>query len=294
MTDQITAWQGKRVFVLGDAMTDRTRHVTFSKMSPEVDGVRVYNVVRTEERPGAAANVAANIVALGGNVNMFCVEPMSVKERIVHDGKQVMRLDYDRIATTDEALVALEQFVRVLPIADIVILSDYAKGVLCDEVLIPAIKAAKAAGKIVIVDPKRKDWSAYTGADIITPNWIEWNAHTAGIDVSAGCIITCGKRGMSVHKPIWSTGLHIDGIPVEKPDVCGAGDTVVATLALGLSVGLGLYEAAKIANVAAAIAVSKPGTATVSADELRLRCYGNKVTAKFSRFTGGYEVKGVL
>lgn len=274
MTDPISAWQGKHVLVLGDVMLDRTTHMAFVKPSPEVEGVSVYREGDVTECDGGAGNVAANIRSLGGNATLVgrVHGHIAIKHRYMVDGKQIMRIDNDpkEPLTPREVDVVLSHFSDTLPDADIVVLSDYAKGILCDDVLIPAIKMAKAAGKRMIVDPKRHVWDAYEGASVITPNWHEWtSAHTVQPSFD-GTVITQGPDGLLVWEKNRG-GETIRGHAVENPDGCGAGDTVVAALALGLCAGLDLYEAAKIANVAASIAVSKPGTATVAADELRTK-----------------------
>lgn len=271
MTDPIAAWQGKRVLVLGDAINDVFVTLASTRKSPEADcEVGLLTATRIE-CAGGAANVAANIGSLGGLARLVCGRaPYSTKTRYVHERRHVVRLDDDVIMGKDRAPHILTEFETNLPWADIVVISDYAKGVLCDEVLIPAIKAAKAAGKTVIVDPKRRDWSAYRGADIITPNMREWT-EAVGTQKFRCTVLTQGAGGLSVNcgdEPFKSA---FDGIPVENADVCGAGDTVAAAFALGAVSGLGFHEAGRIANIAASIAVSKPNTATVTAGELRAK-----------------------
>lgn len=266
MTDPITAWQGKRVLVLGDAINDVFVALASTRKSPEADCEVGLLTSKRIECAGGAANVAANIESLGGLARLVCGRaPYSTKTRYVHERRHIVRLDDDVIMGKDRAPHILTEFETNLPWADIVVISDYAKGVLCDEVLIPAIKAAKSAGKTVIVDPKRKDWSAYSGADVFTPNRIELAESVTLHIPPSDIVMTDGANGMETP-----TG-KIPSIVIENPDVCGAGDTVIAALALGIISGLTVHEAAKIANVAASIAVSKFGTATVTADELRVK-----------------------
>lgn len=268
------SWQGKHVVVLGDVMLDRTTHLEFVKPSPEVEGVSVYREGASTECDGGAGNVAANIRALGGNATLVgrVHGHIAIKHRYMVDGKQIMRIDSDpkTVLTPREIDMVLSHFADTLPNCDIVVLSDYAKGILCDDVLIPAIKMAKQAGKRIIVDPKRKDWISYAGADVITPNASEHDdAESYGWFPIV--VVTEGDSGATVTNHVDKTTEKVWTQPVDEADVCGAGDTFVAAFSLAICSGRSAVEAAKIANVAASIAVSKPGTATVTASELGAR-----------------------
>ncbi len=190
----------------------------------------------------------------------------------------------EQVGAPDPAalLAALE---RHLPGSDAVILSDYAKGVLSDELLRRAVAAVRAAGKPMVADPKSIDVARYDGVTVLTPNAAEARA-AAGLrceedeeasqaaailldrmPATGAVLVTRGARGMTLLE----TGkgpVHLPALAREVFDVSGAGDTVVATVGLALAAGLALPVATRLGNVAAGIAVSKRGTAVVSAAEL--------------------------
>jgi D-beta-D-heptose 7-phosphate kinase/D-beta-D-heptose 1-phosphate adenosyltransferase len=173
---------------------------------------------------------------------------------------------------------------RALDGAAACVLSDYAKGVITAEIARHAIAAARAAGLPVIVDPKQRDFSVYRGATVITPNLHELEAASHGLGLGgfeveraarallpavagAALLVTRSADGMSLYRGE-AAPLHVPALAKEVFDVTGAGDTVVATIALALGAGLALERAIELASVAAAIAVSKRGTSTVSPAEL--------------------------
>ncbi|MBU6498952.1 MAG: D-glycero-beta-D-manno-heptose 1-phosphate adenylyltransferase, partial [Rhodospirillales bacterium] len=177
-----------------------------------------------------------------------------------------------------------EAFITALPGCDVVVLSDYAKGVLSDTVLAGAIAAAREAGRPVVVDPKRADFAAYAGASVLTPNALEVaratgiaaaddaGAAAAGLAARAraaadAVLVKRSEKGLTLVAA-GRDALHIPTRAQEVADVSGAGDTLVTAFALALGAGAGLAEAAALANLAAGIAVGKPGTATVSHGEL--------------------------
>jgi D-beta-D-heptose 7-phosphate kinase / D-beta-D-heptose 1-phosphate adenosyltransferase len=308
------AFHSARVLVLGDVMLDRFVYGTVERISPEAP-IPVVNVDRVADMPGGAANVARNIADLGAKSILLGVvgadafagdllnqltgsptiravlisdasRPTSVKTRYVADGQQVMRADRESRApvSADVARQVLDAFSQLVVEADLIVLSDYAKGVLSDAVTRAAIDAARRCGKTVIVDPKSKDFAKYRGATIITPNRQELQ-QACGEDcetheeIVAGArrildrqicdfmVVTRGKDGMSVIGP-GSTAEHLPTAARQVFDVSGAGDTVVAALALGIVAGGDLSDAAALANVAAGIAVGKLGTATVTTGEI--------------------------
>jgi D-beta-D-heptose 7-phosphate kinase/D-beta-D-heptose 1-phosphate adenosyltransferase len=199
---------------------------------------------------------------------------------------QLLRLDEETAepldAATEEAV--LVAYTKALPCCDVVVLSDYAKGVLTDRVLSVAIAEARAAGRPVVIDPKRTDFAAYAGADVLTPNALEVtratglpcgddaSAATAGLAALAqagsdAILVKRSERGLTLvrhdHAP-----LHIPTRAQDVADVSGAGDTLVTAFALALGCRAALHEAAALANLAAGISVGKPGTATVGHAEL--------------------------
>jgi D-beta-D-heptose 7-phosphate kinase/D-beta-D-heptose 1-phosphate adenosyltransferase len=303
-----------RVLVVGDLMLDRFVYGSVERISPEAP-IPVLQVERRLDVPGGAANVARNIAALGGRATLLGVtgadveaedlrtrlagsasieahlivdasRPTTLKTRYVADGQQVMRADRELRAPVDAAIAErlLQEFPILAAAADIVVLSDYAKGVLTDAVTRALIEAARRLGKTLIVDPKSRDFGRYRGATLLTPNRLELQSATgeecatdaqvaaaaAGVLAAGICdvlVVTRGRDGLSIV----SDGLPALHLPAEARqvfDVSGAGDTVVAALALGLAAGGTMSMAGALANLAAGIVVGKRGTATVSTGEL--------------------------
>lgn len=303
-----------RVLCIGDVMLDRYLHSNVSRISPE-GPVPVARVTRTENIAGGVANVARNIAALGAQATVTGVigkdttgrdlemtlarddgvqtrfvvteqRPTTEKIRYVSQGQQLLRADREDAALLPDALEQqlLEVLEKEVALYDVVVLSDYAKGVLTKKVLGKAIALAREKGVPVVVDPKSSDLSRYAGATVITPNTKE-TMEATGIDPSndeqaqaaglkalqisqaSALLVTRAEQGMSLVRA-GLPAVHIRATAHEVFDVVGAGDTVVATLAVCLGSGLPLEEAAKMANMAAGIVVEKAGTATVSMFEL--------------------------
>lgn len=299
------------ILVVGDVMLDRYWHGDVSRISPEAP-VPIVHVDYAEDRAGGGANVASNITSLGGKATLLGIvgndenatilenklkqaqitshlvryenAPTIIKLRVVGQQQQLLRLDFEKeFGVSASARAALLQtYRRYLPSANLVILSDYAKGTLsCSREL---IKLAKERGCPILVDPKSKDFSAYSGATLITPNQHEFEAvvgkcHTdeelatkalqliKQYDFSA-ILVTRGAKGMSLickeENP-----LHIGTHAREVYDVSGAGDTVIAMLGAALAGGANLIDAVTLANAAAGVVVGKAGSAVVSLAELR-------------------------
>jgi D-beta-D-heptose 7-phosphate kinase/D-beta-D-heptose 1-phosphate adenosyltransferase len=200
------------------------------------------------------------------------------------DGHQLLRADRETAVPLDaEDAARLERAaLKKIPACDAVILSDYAKGVFSGTLAATIIAAARAAGKPVIVDPKGSDYSRYSGATIITPNRGEL-AQAAGAPVSSetalvaaaqnlrratntdAVLVTRSGEGMTL---VTSITEHLPAEAREVSDVTGAGDTVVAVLAMGLAAGASLADAARIANIAAGLVVARHGTAVVSVADI--------------------------
>lgn len=310
----LDGFHAARVLVLGDVMLDRFVYGSVERISPEAP-IPVVNVERHLDMPGGAANVARNIAALGARAILLGVvgddawagdlrtqlgsspsieahlitdrsRPTSVKTRYVADGQQVMRADRESRAplAADIERRVLEELSGALADVQVIVLSDYAKGVLSDSVTRAAIDMARSAGKTVIVDPKSKDFSRYRGATILTPNRLELQQACGrdcgteedlvlgargvlGAGVCDYLIVTRGKDGMSVIAA-GGTAVHLPTAARQVFDVSGAGDTVVAAIALGLAAGAQIERAVTVANVAAGIVVGKRGTATVTTGEI--------------------------
>jgi D-beta-D-heptose 7-phosphate kinase/D-beta-D-heptose 1-phosphate adenosyltransferase len=310
----VRAFPDATVLVLGDMILDRYVSGHAARLSPEAP-IPVLRPRSTHATLGGAANVALNIATLGGRALLCGVvgddaagaemarllrdqpriraslvtvagRPTTAKTRFMVGPHQLMRLDEETTEPVDDvtAEAVLGGFQAALAEADIVVLSDYAKGVLCDAVLADALARAKAAGKRVIADPKRADFAAYSGADVLTPNELEARAATgfdaaedagaeragrAALDATQGdaVLVSRSERGLTLvcrDGPV----LHVPTRAREVADVSGAGDTLVAALAVALATGAALPAAAVLANIAAGISVGKQGTATVAAPEL--------------------------
>ena len=296
-----------RVLVVGDVMLDRYWFGDVGRISPEAP-VPVVKIDRTEERPGGAANVARNAAALGPGVNLLSVigrdeagrslrkllkrdrveaqlhvDPAldtTVKLRVIGRQQQLVRVDFETPPSHEALASKLRDFQRLLGGADAVVLSDYGKGGLTH--ITKMIRMARAAGKPVLVDPKGDDYARYRGATLITPNRSEFRevagswkseaeltrkAHelASSLKIQA-LLVTRSEEGMTLYRS--GSRTHVPAQAREVFDVSGAGDTVIATLAVMLAVGLGLEDAVRYANRAASIVVSKFGTAVVTPQEL--------------------------
>jgi D-beta-D-heptose 7-phosphate kinase/D-beta-D-heptose 1-phosphate adenosyltransferase len=302
-----------RATVVGDVMLDRYVVGRVRRISPEAP-VPIVEVDRTFHRPGGAGNVAANLTRLGASTTLVAtvgddpdgaalreilesndIAPDSlvvggsrvttVKTRVIAQGQQIVRVDQEMSRSSDQAVVndILARVATADP-ADVVILSDYAKGVLSPWVCREVIRACLDRGVPVVVDPKGTDYRRYARATAITPNQSE-AAKAIGVtdgealpldelreflletlDVAAG-IITRGEHGVTVLQPD-QPDENLPATALEVADVTGAGDTFVATLALGLGAKSKVLEAAMIANVAAGVVVGRLGAATITSGEL--------------------------
>jgi D-beta-D-heptose 7-phosphate kinase/D-beta-D-heptose 1-phosphate adenosyltransferase len=310
----LDGFHSARVLVLGDVMLDRFVYGSVERISPEAP-IPVVNVERVADMPGGAANVARNVTALGAHAILLGVvgedtwaddlrtqiatspeitaelivdasRPTTVKTRYVADGQQVMRADRESRSGLDADVERrlVTAYIRALDAVEVILLSDYAKGVLSDSVTRAVIEAATRANKTIIVDPKAKDFAKYRGAAVIKPNRLELQA-ASGLpcstheqvvaaaravlaqDVCGALVVTRGKDGMSVIGADGSA-VHLPAAARQVFDVSGAGDTAMAVLALGLAAGGCIAEASALANMASGLAVGKRGTATVSTGEM--------------------------
>ena len=209
--------------------------------------------------------------------------PTSKKTRLVAQQQQIVRVDQESRHPISGAIAEHVKQAITARLKDVhaIVLSDYAKGVITTEVARHAITAARAAGVPVIVDPKQRDFAVYRGATVITPNLSELEAATTiepfEVERAAtsllplldggGVLATRSADGMTLYRPDHPP-FHVPAIAKEVFDVTGAGDTVVATIALALGARVPIEQAIELASVAAAISVSKRGTATVTAAEL--------------------------
>jgi D-beta-D-heptose 7-phosphate kinase / D-beta-D-heptose 1-phosphate adenosyltransferase len=322
------------VLCVGDLMLDEFVYGEVSRISPEAPAP-VIAVQRSETDIGGAGNVARNIVSLGarcifvGLVGedeagarlkaelgrdsliesvLVCdpTRPTTRKVRFVseHFSTHMLRADWE---STAPASVATEQklidaILPLLPRADIVLLSDYAKGVLTARVLRNVIDAARKLGKRVIVDPKSPNLAIYRGATLLKPNRKEFaEATRSRLDTDqsiadgaqeimqlADCeavLVTQSEHGMTLV-PRHGDVIHVPGLPVRVRDVSGAGDTVAAVVAVTLAAGADWEAALRMANAAAAVAVSKQGAAVVSSAELRRKILPHAFLAAEEKIVG--------
>ena len=305
------------VLCVGDLMLDEFVYGDVSRISPEAPAP-VIAVQRSDINVGGAGNVARNVAALGAKCIFVglvgddaaaktlatqlsaekLIDPILIvdkarpttrKVRFVseHFSTHMLRADWELAVPASEAIERklIDAVIAALPRADIVLLSDYAKGVLTARVIRNIIDAAKKLGKRVIVDPKSANLAIYRGATLLTPNRKEFAEATrrriqsdediADASIEAlrtadadAVLVTQSENGMTLaHRD--GTLIHVPAQPVKVRDVSGAGDTVVAVLAVMLAARMDWEAVLRCAAAAAAVAVSKSGTATVSLMELR-------------------------
>lgn len=309
----VSAISGARVLCVGDIMLDRYVSGEVERISPEAP-VPVLAIRSETEMPGGVGNVARNLSGLGARVTLIASvgddaagktlaagidalakakaslvvdrkRPTALKTRYVAGNQQIMRADREVVGAFDAKVGAaiVKAAKKALAKHDALVLSDYGKGVLADGRAAELIKAARAAKKPVIVDPKGSDYSIYAGADLVTPNRKELaeasgrktatiqDATDAAAALRKSCkfgavLATLSGDGMALVTA--KRALHVAAEAREVFDVSGAGDTVVATVAAALAAGGSLEDAVRLANAAAGIVVGKVGTAAVYVAEL--------------------------
>ncbi|MBW8308202.1 MAG: D-glycero-beta-D-manno-heptose-7-phosphate kinase [Candidatus Paracaedibacteraceae bacterium] len=312
--DHLEQASKKRILCVGDCMLDKFVYGHVGRISPEAP-IPVFQESRETKMLGGAANVAANISAYGGNVDFISIigddeegeiilkllgyqssitshlireqlRPTTTKTRYVSHSQHLLRVDKETcVEPLRETQSALQlAFNELIKQSDIVLLSDYKKGLFSASLTQQLIQTARSYNKTVIIDPKGTDYQKYVGASILTPNRSELKAAT-GLPVTTDAeveaaarhliqaygietiLVTRSEEGMSL---ITATQVcHIETQAQEVYDVSGAGDTAIATLALALACGIETSHACEIANAAAGIAVSKSGTVVVYLDELK-------------------------
>lgn len=307
------------VLCIGDLMLDEFVYGEVSRISPEAPAP-VIAVQRSESNIGGAGNVARNVAALGARcifvgligdddtgkalesalAKETRIEPVLIRDpgrpttrkvRFVseHFSTHMLRADWEQAAPASKEIEQklIDGILPLLARVDIVLLSDYAKGVLTPRVIRSVIDAARDRGTRVIVDPKNLNFDIYRGATLLTPNRKEFAEATRSraqteAEISAAAqqamqiadcealLVTQSEHGMTLI-PRKGNAIHVPAHQVKVRDVSGAGDTVAAVVAVLLAAGADWETALRSANAAAAVAVSKKGTATVSLSELRRR-----------------------
>jgi D-beta-D-heptose 7-phosphate kinase / D-beta-D-heptose 1-phosphate adenosyltransferase len=300
------------ILVIGDLMIDHYLWGGCERISPEAP-VQVVDIARETTVLGGAGNVINNLVALGSTVSVAGVigndesgeelcamlgaigvkseglvkqpnRKTSKKSRIIASNQQILRYDKESKDSIDKSSerAVISYIIDVIDTCDIVIISDYGKGVITDALAGGVIAAARAAGKKVLVDPKGKDYRKYRGAYLLTPNKKEASEATgivinndeslkkALLSLKTMCTLECSMITLSEDGiAIYDTSMRrFPTVAKEVYDVTGAGDTVIASLSFALSVGFSIDEAAPFANHAAAVVVGKIGSATVTLGEI--------------------------
>ena len=314
MHDLLSSFQGRRIAIVGDLMLDVYVGGSVRRISPEAP-VPVLHVSSQRAVPGGAANVAANLATLGLHVRLVGVvgqdearlellgalaacgeidssamvvspERQTIQKlRVIGEHQQIVRVDREdqfpfSPALRDQCIAAGR---AAIDDAELLIISDYGKGVCSVEVMQALIDHAQASGKPVIADPKRTDLSAYRGVTMLTPNRKELSEATglpcetdeeakqaataAQAQCGAAILLTRSEKGMSLF-PVDGPELHLPTVAQNVFDVSGAGDTVVAVIAAAMVAGLPVEDQLRMANHAAGIVVSKLGTASVTRQEL--------------------------
>jgi rfaE bifunctional protein kinase chain/domain len=296
-----------RVLVVGDVMLDRYWYGSVDRISPEAP-VPVVRITKEEDRLGGSANVAFNGVTLGSHISLLSVvgddetshkleklvgetgikpyfgrDPLlktTMKLRVIGRQQQLVRVDFENNPQHETLAYQTQMFEKLLPDHNAVIFSDYGKGGLAR--IGQMIELAREQGKPVLIDPKGSDYSRYKGATVITPNKQElmqvvgeWSSESdlknrahklrteLGLDT---LLLTRSEEGMSLFDAAGE--VHVGAQALEVFDVTGAGDTVIATLAVLMASGLSVRDALPWANKAGGIVVGKFGTASVSFEEL--------------------------
>ena len=308
--DILDSFANVKVLVVGDVMLDRYWWGSVKRISPEAP-VPVVELKNSTFALGGAANVAANIAGLGATPYLIgCVgedadadrlsellgeigvsgeflvrvstRPTSIKTRVIAHSQQVVRVDQESTdeLSPDQYALVWNKIETALPDVDVIIVSDYAKGLLSINLLSRLIGKARALAKIILVDPKGKSYGRYKGADLLTPNRREaaeacnLSEETPDLVNIAGSrlleelnlemvLITQSEEGMTLFQKA-SEPVHLGAAAKQIYDVTGAGDTVIACLGVAFGAGFDFLLAAKIANLAAGLVVEQVGTTAIS------------------------------
>ena len=298
------------ILVVGDVMLDRFVYGDIKRMSPECDTAPVLDIYKETKMPGGAANVAANLESLGVKTHLIGIigkdepakelsklfkndnglivsetRPTTCKSRYVYQDTHLIRADQEVTSELTESEIAslLNKINEQISECDVIILSDYNKGVLSEEVISAVIALAHKHETPILIDPKKSNYQIYKGASLITPNLKELSAFTElsvetneQIKIAAQkfmdelalnkLIVTRSEQGMSIFSST-DEPVHIKHEDIKAIDVSGAGDTAIAALALGIGTGADLINAAKFANHAGGIVVRMSGTSQIQKED---------------------------
>ena len=310
LKDIIARFKNCRLAVLGDVMLDEFYWGQVERISPEAP-VPIVQIQKETWRPGGAANVASNLVALGADVDIFGIigddgagrrlteslneckirtdgliidsgRRTSVKTRILGQNQQMIRIDREKTDAIDyeRQKLIMENLLKKSDELDGIIISDYAKGVVVEDLLKEIITRCKKKNKFIAIDPKLKNFGMYKRPTIITPNVKEAESALGrvfetdedvikgGIDLlkltnSDSILITRSEHGMTLFEK-GKAPITIPTQAIKVFDVTGAGDTVIATFSVALAAKCSMQTAAKVANLAAGVVVGIVGTATAT------------------------------
>jgi rfaE bifunctional protein kinase chain/domain len=303
-----------RILILGDLLVDEYIWGSAERISPEAP-VPVVNVDHKEIRPGGAANVAMTISALGGNPILAGVvgddlngdqfrgmmesrgfsddgiftEPSRItplKTRVIASNQQMLRIDHELASPVSQDVIAklVDYLNSAMKNCDALLISDYAKGLICTGLLAPVLDSAKGRSILISVDPKPVNMNLYKGVSLVSPNLKE-TIQASGIKIvdreslrkaaqilmnkisPKAILVTKGADGLSLFTSDGDED-HLPAMTSQVYDVSGAGDTLIGTLTLAQAAGADLKDATQIANSAASVVVRKPGVATLDKSEL--------------------------
>lgn len=311
MRDIINNFKNVNVLIIGDVILDKYLEGHVNRISQEAP-IPIVEIKKEWYVPGGASNVASNVASLGGKVRIIgsvgddaardilsrelskrnvslnfitASNQTTQKIRVIGQKQQIVRIDYEEKNQLDDNQQEelIEKIGNDIENTDVVVISDYAKGLLSKKVITYIIDECNKRNKPIVVDPKPQHKNFYSKATLITPNMkealemsksaIEDNdvakvGEAIKDEMGSNVLITRGAEGMSLFE-LDGSSTHIPTKAKEVFDVSGAGDTVVAALALAIASGADLKQASIIANYAAGIVVGKFGTSTVSLEELK-------------------------
>jgi D-beta-D-heptose 7-phosphate kinase/D-beta-D-heptose 1-phosphate adenosyltransferase len=299
------------ILCIGDLIIDKYVYGRIDRISPEAP-IPIFLKEKEEYRIGGAGNVAENILALGARTTLITLDDqkkialknisndkkikhikfraanykLPIKTRYIEKSSQIIRIDDEKEDFKLDKKIKdkiIKSLLKEIKKHNLVILSDYNKGLLDRDLIQKILRISKKANKLVIADPKKLDFGYYCNIDIITPNQkevedasgkknltekqlINYSKKTINKNNIKNVLITRSEKGMLLINSKYTKKIHAKTTNVL--DVTGAGDTVLATLAVTLSLGLDLYESSKLSNIAGSIVVSKNGTSVVKFNEL--------------------------
>ncbi|MBV5326664.1 MAG: D-glycero-beta-D-manno-heptose-7-phosphate kinase [Chlorobium sp.] len=313
----LDSFKKQRIAVIGDIMLDKYIFGHVSRISPEYP-VPVVEVTHEDHRLGGAANVALNTLSLGAetiligvtgadanrdiladlcrnlHLSVDCLvadasRPTTSKTRILSQSHHITRVDYESKESVDQHIetAVLERFEHIADSIDAVILEDYNKGLLTENLVQNIIKIAEINNTPVLVDPKLKGFFSYRNCSVFKPNLSEMASslgiviHNDDREIEKACVllreklnaeaivVTRSEKGMTIYNGKFT---HIPATSLEVSDVSGAGDTVISVLALGAASGLDIETSAAIANLAAGSVCQEVGAVPVKQDKLFRAC----------------------